>query len=121
MKEAQDSARAAVRIHLFTLLFEDCSRLCVQLVEASGVIELMVQLIGVAHEALQGAPGIARETPKWITLMLLFIDLYEKVVLAMRRDAMASICSHSWKWFDVGAGKWQGYQPVNNKTINDAF
>ena len=34
---------------------------------------------------------------------------------------MASICSHSWKWFDVGAGKWQGYQPGNNKTINDAF
>jgi len=122
VKEAPESARAAVRIHLFTLLFEDCSRLCVQLVEGSGAIELMVQLIGVAQEALQGAPGIARETPKWITPMLLFIDLYEKVVLAMkRRDAMASICSHSWKWFDVGAGKWQGYQPGNNKTINDAF
>merc|ERR1719305_1076253 len=54
--------------------------------------------------------------------MLLFIDLYEKVVLAMRRrEAMASICSTNWKWFDVGAGKWQGYQAANNKTINDAF
>eukprot|EP00092_Neocalanus_flemingeri_P041280 GFUD01044951.1.p1 GENE.GFUD01044951.1~~GFUD01044951.1.p1 ORF type:complete len:4316 (+),score=1501.53 GFUD01044951.1:136-13083(+) len=122
VKEAPESARAAVRIHLFTLLFEDCSRLCVQLVESSGAIELMVQLIAVAQEALQGAPVEGRETPKWITPMLLFIDLYEKVVLAMkRRDAMASICSHNWKWFDVGAGKWQGYQPGNNKTINDAF
>jgi len=120
--EGSESARAAVRIHLFTLLFEDCSRLCVQLVESSGAIQLMVQLISVAQEALQGAPGVARDTPKWITPMLLFIDLYEKVVLAMkRRDAMASICSNSWKWFDVGAGKWQGYQPGNNKTINDAF
>ena len=63
MKEAQDSARAAVRIHLFTLLFEDCSRVCVQLVEGSGTIELIVQLIGsCSKEALQGAPGIARVT-----------------------------------------------------------
>jgi len=121
-KEGLESARAAVRIHLFTLLFEDCSRLCVQLVEGSGAIELMVQLIGVAQEALQIAPSKTSETPKWITPMLLFIDLYEKVVLAMkRRDAMTSICSNNWKWFDVGAGKWQGYQPGNNKTINDAF
>ena len=52
VKEAPDSAKAAVRIHLFTLLFEDCSRLCAQLVEGSGAIELMVQLIGDAQEAL---------------------------------------------------------------------
>merc|ERR1712059_156254 len=64
----------------------------------------------------------SKETPKWITPMLLFIDLYEKVVLAMkRREAMGKICSINWKWFDVGTGKWQGYQPGNNKTINDAF
>ena len=120
--DGNESSRAAVRIHLLTSLFEANSRLCVELVESSGVIQLMVQLISVAQQALQGAPGIARDTPKWITPMLLFIDLYEKVVLAMkRRDAMASICSNSWKWFDVGAGKWQGYQPGNNKTINDAF
>ena len=119
--EGSESERAAVRIHLFTLLFEHCSRLCVELVESSGAIQLMVQLIKVAQEALQGAPGIVRDTPKWITPMLLFIDLYEKVMLAMkRRDAMASICSNSWRWFDVGAGKGQGYQPGNNKTINDA-
>ena len=120
--DGNESSRAAVRIHLLTSLFEANSRLCVELVESSGVIQLMVQLISVAQQALQGAPGIARDTPKWITPMLLFIDLYEKVVLAMkRRDAMASICSNSWKWFDVGAGKWQGYQPGNNKIINDAF
>ena len=52
VKEAPESARAAVRSHLFTLLFEDCSRLCAQLVEGSGAIELMVQLIGDAQEAL---------------------------------------------------------------------
>ena len=120
-KESPESARAAVRIHLFTLLFDDCSRLCVRLVEGSGAVELMVRLVTVAQEALQSQQG-ERETPKWITPMLLFLDLYEKVVLAMqRREAMAGICSSNWKWFDVGAGKWQGYQAANNKTINDAF
>merc|ERR1712226_306251 len=119
-EENVESTRAAVRIHLFTLLFEDCSRLCVRLVETSGAVELMVRLVATAQEVLQVAE--TRETPKWITPMLLFIDLYEKVVLAMkRREAMGQICSANWKWFDVGAGKWQGYQPGNNKTINDAF
>merc|ERR550532_1890940 len=119
-RDSEESARAAVRIHLFTLLFEDCSRLCVRLVEESGAVQRMVQLVATAQEALQAQD--TKETPKWITPMLLFIDLYEKVVLAMRRrEAMASICSTNWKWFDVGAGKWQGYQAANNKTINDAF
>ena len=121
VKESPESARAAVRIHLFTLLFEDCSRLCVQLVEQSEAIGRMVELISVAQETLQ-VNTENKETPKWITPMLLFIDLYEKVVLSMkRRDAMSEICSSNWKWFDVGAGKWQGYQPANNKTINEAF
>merc|ERR1719400_1523424 len=33
-RDSEESARAAARVHLFTLLFEDCSRLCVRLVEA---------------------------------------------------------------------------------------
>jgi E3 ubiquitin-protein ligase HUWE1 len=41
-----ESRRAAVRIHLFTLLFEDCSRLCVRLVENTDTM----QVIQVLHE-----------------------------------------------------------------------
>ena len=84
----------------------------------------MVQLIGVAQEALslQQDNSESKVTPKWITPMLLFIDLYEKVVLAMkRRDAMSEVCSSTWKWFEVASGKWQEDQAGNNKTINDAF
>ena len=84
----------------------------VQLVKSSGAIELMVKRIAVAQKALQGAPVDDRDTPKWITPMLLFIDLYGKVVLARkRRDSMASICS---------AGKWKGYQP-DNKILEGIF
>ena len=119
-EDCEESKKAAVRIHLFTLLFEDCSRLCVNLVENSGAIGAMVRLITVTQESLQ--MQTSSTTPKWITPMLLFIDLYEKVVLAMnRRSAMSDICSTQWKWFEVQNGRWQDYQPANNKTINDAF
>ena len=53
IKDCPESSKAAVRIHLFTLLFEDCSRLCVEIVEKSGAIGLMVQLISVAQETMQ--------------------------------------------------------------------
>ena len=123
-EDCEESRKAAVRIHLFTLLFEDCSRLCVNLVEDSGAIGAMVRLITATQEslAMQNSGEGSKTTPKWITPMLLFIDLYEKVVLAMnRRSAMSDICSTQWKWFEVNSGKWSDYQPANNKTINDAF
>ena len=82
--EGSESARAVVRIHLFTLLFEDCSRLCAELVESSGAMKLMVQLIDVALEVLQEAPGIARDTPKWITPMLLFIEMYQEMMMTQK-------------------------------------
>ncbi len=39
-----ESRRAAVRIHLFTLLFEDCSRLCVRLVENTDTMQVREQI-----------------------------------------------------------------------------
>ena len=36
-----------------------------------------------------------------------------------RRAALEPICTHSWKWFDVGSGKWCTYAQPNNKTIDD--
>jgi hypothetical protein len=41
-----ESRRAAVRIHLFTLLFEDCSRLCVRLVENTDTMQVREQIDG---------------------------------------------------------------------------
>jgi E3 ubiquitin-protein ligase HUWE1 len=38
-----------------------------------------------------------------------------------RRDALRSVCSHTWKWFDLSNGKWCSYALPNNKTIDDAF
>jgi len=126
--------RAAVRIHLFTLLFEDCSRLCVELVESSDTMQEMVRLIESTQTALTGfkADSVTAAdskpletplaTPKWVTPMLLFIDLYEKVVLSMkRRHAMRPLVLNAWKWFDISTGKWTGYGDQQNKIIDDSF
>ena len=134
------ATRAAGRIHLFTLLFEDCKLLCAKIVEESNIINVTVKLLA----AIQDNPdklscSLSKDsnsatnhsqkthngngtTPKWMTPMLLFVDLHEKVILGMnRRDALRSVCSHTWKWFDLSNGKWCSYALPNNKTIDDAF
>jgi hypothetical protein len=47
-----ESRRAAVRIHLFTLLFEDCSRLCVRLVENTDTMQVREQIDGLGRVAI---------------------------------------------------------------------
>ena len=133
------ATRAAGRIHLFTLLFEDCKLLCAKIVEESKIINVMVQLLAAiqanpikfncgsatnANQALHNSPkSVANSmTQKWMTPMLLFIDLHEKVILGMnRRDALSTVCSHNWKWFDLSSGKWCSYALPNNKAIDDSF
>ena len=92
------SAKAAVRIHLFTLLFEDCSRLCVELVESTATMPDMVSLVDVTQAALNKIKLEGPETkdmlatPKWITPMLLFIDLYEKVSFIITFIIAVTLC-----------------------------
>ncbi len=87
-----DALRASARIHLFTLLFEDCSILCARIVDESRAVADMTRLLSSVQGVLKAArqvvgPAGNVETPKWMTPMLLFIDLHEKVILGMNRRA----------------------------------
>ena len=125
--------RAAVRIHLFTLLFEDCKRMCATIVSSTNILASMTHLLNVTQHKLKlykaralksGLKFVAGPdiTPKWMTPMLLFIDLHEKVVLgAKRKAALQDICSHAWKWYDMNSGNWKEYKAANNRIIDDAF
>ena len=125
------ASKAAVRIHLFTLLFEECKMLAARIVDESSIISAMIHLLSATPTVLQSnqvtttpnePSAKLTSTPKWMTPLLLFIDLYEKVILGMnRRSALEPICSHTWKWFDVSNGKWCTYAQPNNKIIDDAF
>ncbi len=121
-----------------------------KIVDESSIVSAMIHLLSSAPSVLQenakGANASScklASTPKWMTPLLLFIDLYEKVILGMnRRGALQpvrklleiclykipllmnnifQICAHTWKWFDVSSGKWCLYAQPNNKTIDEAF
>lgn len=82
------AAKASVRIHLFTLLFEECKVLAAKIVDESSIISAMIHLLASASNVLQPPKDNAKQTtPKWMTPLLLFIDLYEKVILGMNRRA----------------------------------
>ena len=79
------ASKASVRIHLFTLLFEECKVLAAKIVDESSIISAMIHLLSGAPNVLQHEQKDQKTsvvtTPKWMTPLLLFIDLYEKVIL----------------------------------------
>ncbi|CAN8005050.1 unnamed protein product, partial [Ixodes pacificus] len=122
---------AAVRIHLFTLLFE--------LVDAAQRVLV-----------LPVPPKEPPATPKWLVSLVLLVDLYEKAsvaskrrapllqskemflrvtrpvvnvwrVVVLTRNVYAQLPKRQWKWFDDRTGRWSTYQPQNNKAIDEAY
>lgn len=97
------AAQAAARIHLFTLLYEDCKMLCAKMVHSSRVISSMTTLLDTFQKVVKGLRGgvtpFEVETPKWMTPMVLFIDLHEKVILGINRRAQLKEVSSSNKNF----------------------
>ena len=94
--EGDLASKAAVRIHLFTLLFEECKVLAAKIVDESNIVMAMTHLLSNAPKVLQGIDVEKKDkhqiTPKWMTPLLLFIDLHEKVILGMnRRTALGTI------------------------------
>ena len=82
--------RAAVRIHLFTLLFEECKILCANIIEESTILVSVTRLLDVTQKKLKAYQGRAMLqgirhlaapdiTPKWLTALLLLLDTHEKV------------------------------------------
>ena len=45
--------KAAVRIHLFTLLFEDCKLLCAKIVQETQILTSMTRLLHVTQQKLK--------------------------------------------------------------------
>lgn len=134
--QSSDALKAAVRIHLFTLLCEEMKIACARQLEEKGLVVKLISLLNAGQQVLvarsvksaettpegKAAAADASVTPKWMAPLLLLLDLYEKMALGMRRRAaMEKVTSHVWKWFDIVSGKWCPYTASNNKIIDDAF
>lgn len=146
--------RFTVRLHIFCLFLEVAQyhELRTPVILSMKEFKLMPKLISLLIETedlLTSKAVKCAYTPKWLSQMILLIDLYEKVVVSIRRrNEMHRIttnstyfinfsahftCNHdiyvvccclfflAWKWYDVQSGKWNAYTNGNNKIINDAY
>ncbi|XP_060587198.1 E3 ubiquitin-protein ligase HUWE1-like isoform X3 [Ruditapes philippinarum] len=117
-----EAAKFAVRIHLFSLLFEETMMPCAEAVENNNLTDLLVQVMMAGKDYLMAVKSVS--TPKWLAPLLLLLDLYEKVSVISKRKAEAEKTladCHTWKWFDDTSGRWCKYSASNNKTIDDAY
>ncbi|XP_064483541.1 E3 ubiquitin-protein ligase HUWE1-like isoform X1 [Ornithodoros turicata] len=110
---------AAVRIHLFSLLFEEMRAPCAALMEEHQLVDILVSLMDATYQVLPNKEGV---TPKWLVSLVLLIDLYEKAsVASKRRGPLLQLSKRQWKWFDDRTGRWNTYTSSNNKAIDDAY
>lgn len=119
--------KAAVRIHLFTLLFEgpmthEMRTPCALAVQRSGILVPLLTLLKEGSTVLVDAKDLGVSTPKWLAPLLLMLDLLEKVALAtQRKESMHKVSTRLWRWYDPTNGRWTPYSAANNKVINDAY
>lgn len=116
----------AVRLHIFCLFLEgqypDLRTPTILSMKEFKLIPVLIRLLNETEAVLTSKAGKCPYTPKWLSQMILLIDLYEKVVvLTRRRNQMHRITTQTWKWYDVASGKWNAYSVSNNKIINDAY
>lgn len=116
----------AVRLHIFCLFLEgqypDLRTPTILSMKEFKLMPELIRLLNETEAVLTSKAGKCPYTPKWLSQMILLIDLYEKVViLTRRRNEMHRITTQIWKWYDVASGKWNAYSVSNNKIINDAY
>lgn len=118
--------RTAVRIHLFTLLFEgqyqELKIPCASAMVRKDVLPKLVKVIIDIERILKMGDKKTMVTPKWLAPLFLLVDLYEKVAVYTQRKAeMHEVTTRTWKWYDLSTAKWNTYSPASNKVINDAY
>lgn len=128
MSQIPEASKAASRIHLFSLLFEEKKNECAQYVEESNLISCLITLLDSAQDILLLLkPKYSNSTskiitPKWLAPVILLIDLYDKAAVASKRKApLLALPARQWKYFDERNGKWTIYQSKENKIIDDAY
>lgn len=118
--------KTAVRIHLFTLLFEgqyqELKIPCASAMVRKDVLPKLIKVIVDVEKILKHGDPKVVVTPKWLAPLFLLVDLYEKVAVYTQRKAeMHKVTTRIWKWYDLSTAKWNAYSAANNKIINDAY
>ena len=120
-----EASKAAARIHLFTLLFEEMRVQCASQFSKLAIMDDMVNLLEKSQHLLSLVSNNNKNsvvTPKWLAPLILLIDLYDKAAVASaRRAPLLKATKRQWKWFDDRTGRWSAYVATNNKAIDEAY
>jgi len=135
LKNAPEASKIAVRIHLYSLLFDEMKIQCANLLHQSSAIDCLIALLEVGlnlfyltkdspsnSTELDGNQNNPHFTPKWLAPTILLIDLYEKgAVASSRRAPLLNSKQRTWQYFDERSGRWTPHMPINSKIIDDAY
>lgn len=127
LTQIPEASKAATRIHVFSLLFEEKRNECASLIKETDLIDNLIQLLEATQNTMSilsanSLIGCAISTPKWLAPVILLVDLFDKAAIAsIRKAPLVDLQRRSWRWFDERTGKWTTYTPSNNKIIDDAY
>ncbi|CAL1528834.1 unnamed protein product [Lymnaea stagnalis] len=126
MQSSPSAQKFATRLHLLSLLAEEMNLACALAMQGVNLPMRIVQLLQISKDVMLCPSQIAdsKLTPKWLAPMLLLLDLWEKISVALKRKMQARIAvggNRTWKWFDDSSGRWCKYSTNNNATIDEAY
>lgn len=136
LKSAPEANKVAVRVHLYSLLFDEMKIQCANLMHKCGAVDCLVALLEVGLDLFSlskdyshnssdinnDQASLSSQTPKWLAPTILLIDLYEKgAVASARRAPLLNNQQRTWQYFDERSGRWTPHVQANNKIIDDAY
>lgn len=130
LRNADEAYRVAVRIHLYSLLFDEMKIQCASYLYNKNAIDPLIRLLEIgldlfslSRDSCHDDPALSSyRTPRWLAPTILLLDLYEKgAVASQRRAPLINNMQRTWLYFEERSGRWTPHTPVNNKIIDDAY
>ncbi|XP_044741696.1 E3 ubiquitin-protein ligase HUWE1 isoform X4 [Chrysoperla carnea] len=126
--KSETGSQVAVRLHLLALIIDSPTHKemkipCGLAINREGLLQILVKLLIGAEQALTDAPKeLLTCTPKWLSPLLLVLDLTDKVARqTFNKARMHEATTSKWQWYDMAVGKWNAYSYHNNVVIDAAY
>lgn len=128
MIKSEVASKVAVRLHLLALIIDSPNHKemkipCGMAINKEGLLQILVKLLVGAEQAFTDAPKeLITATPKWLSPLLLVLDLTDKVSKqTVNKSRMHEATTSKWLWYDMAVGKWNPYSYHNNAIIDAAY
>ncbi|XP_046406854.1 E3 ubiquitin-protein ligase HUWE1 isoform X2 [Ischnura elegans] len=116
IRSSPTAVKVGTRAHLFMLLMEELRTQCSAVAQKTELLTRLVHFLVVCHKYVGSSP------PRWLSAVLVLIDILLRIsVYSVRKSKMLKLTVRTWKWYDLGSGRWARYAPSIDKILNDAY